>query len=451
MKRSNDLFLLLLVFSFFSTNLADGAEDRFPESIPKEILLEPVPAAFRPIRVENDAFEVVWEKGGHGLEATISEESVEWVRLTEVIALPRARLRIKAIKGTQGVITSGYGSQAFHEEEDGAYVEIPVALLDINENRIEVIYKNQGKQILDTLRLRLKKGSLPAEKRVFIDASCSPYGVKANQVQLAESDWGYVGCRLITLDGEYRGRANLELYVFWNHPSTSLSSAGVTLKPYRPNLWLYRLSPKPGTLQVTTSNGGTFELSYKIPDPLHFGSLAAGVGPYIYRFEESNSQVLKSKITPIVTLYGSYFITQSVKVVAFDATSVSRKWFTDFGVYLHTQSIKTIDGRLSLHVLLGGHVIAFKDQQELVFRPRLPQGIEAIFREAGCRGCNVSLGGFFYPPINQISYYNTWLRWGAARLFGEVNYISWQERGSGGLVNSDSLGVTFGFPLFQFL
>ena len=96
----------------------------------------------------------------------------------------------------------------------------------------------------------------------------------------------------------------------------------------------------------------------------------------------------------------------------------------------------------------------FRSNDQHYLRPGGPQGIEIVYRDAFKRAHNFSVGAFAYPPINDRSYYNVWLRWGTGKFFGELNFISWREKAGtydSQTVFNRSMGVSFGFPLFRFL
>jgi hypothetical protein len=191
-------------------------------------------------------------------------------------------------------------------------------------------------------------------------------------------------------------------------------------------------------------------LKYQVADIYHRGSLGAGLGPYWNHFYGNGDG--SQTWAPVLTLYGSYFISEPIRIVAFDATTMDSSFATDFGVYLSTEYTTILDKRLVVNLLLGAHAIAFVSQGQMFYRLSAPQGLEVTFTDFLKRGSNVSAGLFLYPLINGVSYYNTWIRWGSPKLFYELNYISWDEPiGPTNAVHSDNFGFTLGTSLFRFL
>jgi hypothetical protein len=85
-----------------------------------------------------------------------------------------------------------------------------------------------------------------------------------------------------------------------------------------------------------------------------------------------------------------------------------------------------------------------------VGRLSVPQGFEFIVRDLFARNRNLTAGAFVYPKISGRAYYNFWLRWGSPQVFGELNYIEWQEPHGDERTHSRALGVSFGAPILRF-
>jgi hypothetical protein len=369
--------------------------------------------------------------------------------LSEVLVLPRARLRVQAPKGTKAILVSGSATLAFHDEAEVAVAEIPVVLLNNPENKIFLRTRMNGRDIEEQLLVQFHPKNDNLKSKVFFDASCSQNKLEGTLTSANPNQWVYVGCRMITLNGPKKGGNHLELWFYWDGLKGDITQSGAKVEQVRPMLSILRAEAKPGEIKVR-SGDAEMNLSYRMPETLRRGSLLAGLGPYRYSFSGERADTVKATI-PLLTIYAGYTLTETLRIVGFNATAIHSRWFTDAGIYLYSQSIRTIDSHLLVNLLLGGHAIAFQSGGSTVIRARLPQGVELVYRDAFLRGYSASLGGFFYPPINQISYYNTWLRFGSGTFFAELNYISWQERGLGGFVRSTSAGVSIGFPLFRFL
>jgi hypothetical protein len=104
-----------------------------------------------------------------------------------------------------------------------------------------------------------------------------------------------------------------------------------------------------------------------------------------------------------------------------------------------------------MNLLLGANLLVYARHDSYTARVSAPQGLELITRDVLGRGKNVTLGAFIYPKINERSYYNMWLRWGSQEIFGEVNYIEWQEPHADGATRSRALGLSFGAAVLRFL
>jgi hypothetical protein len=186
---------------------------------------------------------------------------------------------------------------------------------------------------------------------------------------------------------------------------------------------------------------------YQIPEELHNQGVSAGLGPYAFHFQGAGEEVRSWQ--GIATLYGSHFISDSMRIVEFGALTLEKHLSSDFGLYLYFEQFRFLDRRLAINLLIGGHAVGFKSLGKFQLVTSLPQGFELVYTDAIKRGNNLTLGGFFYPPIAGNSYYNGWLRWGRI-WFAEINYIAWQAESQGQSYSSESFGLSFGFPLFRY-
>ncbi|MEK6706084.1 MAG: hypothetical protein AABZ06_09870, partial [Bdellovibrionota bacterium] len=280
--------------------------------------------------------------------------------------------------------------------------------------------------------------------RVFFDASCSRFGLSAESQSFRQDEWAYVGCRLVGVEGSDYRAGSLELLVYWDNVGQDIEIGGVKTESTLVSLWPIRAQWAPGRISF---KAGTNEvtLNYRLPARLYYGSVGLGVGPYSFTFTGDGVDVTNWVLMP--TVYLSYFVTEAMRFVIFDATTVNKQIITDFGLYLNTEYIRTIDRRLALNLMVGFHAIGFRSQEQYYFLFGLPQGAEVIVTDFFKPGYNLSFGGFLYPEISGKAYYNTWLRWGSGRIFGEFNYISWSETINSQKFYSRSLGATIGFPL----
>jgi hypothetical protein len=438
------VFLLLPapVFAYIHT---------FPSSLSQEVLSESVPTAFAPERLEAADFAVEWiGKPIEGVRFSLGRSSLEWVRVADVLALPRARLMLEVDDVQAAQVWSGGFVQALFLENAKGTGEIPVALISGDKNPIQIVIHRDGKQEQGQLQISFRPRRTDSGARIYTDPSCSPFQLKPVSIlpENWKNQWMYVGCRLVYVEGSEHRTSSLEVFVYWDNVGQVIDIDGVSTSAPSPSVWPMRLRSKPGRVSLKAgSNEVVFR--YGIADYLHLGFLGLGIGPYTYIFESAGAG--SNTIAPLVTLYGSYFITESIRLVAFDATSINNNFFTDFGIYLNNESVKTLDNRISMYVMLGAHALGFKANGKREFIFGGPQGVEILFRDAFIKGHNFSMGSFLYPPIDGKAYYNVWFRWGSAKLFGEFNYIGWQEKVDNQRIYSRSVGITIGFPIARFL
>ena len=410
-----------------------------PPSIAVEALSETVPTAFSPVSWDVSLFVPSWSGSAiSGIEFQLVAGSLEWVRVSEILVVPRARLLVRATGPVTGQLRSGGFVQPFTGE-----TEIPIALLPGRLSEIEVLVQRDGRAERGRIGVRFE-----GPPTVLIDSSCSPFNLSSVSDPSWKHGWIYVGCRLVHGQASSHHASTLDAYVYWSGSPETIAVGGIETTPVSDSVWGLRLRPQPGEVELR-SRDRALKLRYRIPETLKRLSFGMGIGPYNYVFESAAESA--HTVAPLVTLYASYFLTEGMRVVLFDAMALHRSYFTDVGLYLNAEQVRTIDGRFSLNLLLGAHVIGFRSAGKFNLPFSAPQGIEIIYRDAFMRNRNLSAGAFLYPPIQDRSYYNLWLRWGSPSVFAEFNYISWEEPAGGASVRSRSAGLSVGFPLFRFL
>lgn len=451
MIRARSIALLLFAWAL-SAAIACGDAQAYvlalPSSLAQETLSESVPAAFAPADLDVSDFTIEWEGSPiPGVELSLMKDSIQWVRVADLLVLPRARLNVKVDASDGGRVSYADSTEPLANGEG----RIPIALLSGPEFPIEVKILRGDREVSGRAHLRFQPRS--GHDSVLLDPSCSRFALDARLVQEARDlrRWAYIGCRQqISSAGDHRTAA-LELYVFWDQAGKSVRIGKVETPASPASLWLLRLPSAPGKVGLQAGEGDSSTsllVRYSVPENLHLGALGLGLGPYSYHFDGLGDSV--TNISPMLTLYGSYFITETVRIVAFDATMVSKFGSTDFGVYLSTENFRILDRRFSINLQLGGHALAFAVEGNTYLLPGLPQGLEFIYTDAFRPGYNLSFGAFIYPSINEKSYYNVWLRWGS-KFFAELNYIAWEEKVQNQRVYSRSLGASLGIPIAQFL
>lgn len=382
---------------------------------------------------------------------SIAPGTIQWVRVSQLLVLPRARLRI-SVAGWDFITvrTAGYADSA----EGGELLEVPVALLSLESAPIQLVLEKGNVVERHSLWLDYSPSSAPkaagSPPRVFADSSCSAYSPQVVEPEkLPPQHWVYFGCRIVRSRVPEGEAPSLEIYLHWEGAKGILRSGLARVESLIPGLWLLRAGPERPVISLETAKGEKLEVHFQLPKKLSYASLGVGVGPYSYLLNDSASTV--ERVMPITTVYGSYFLTESSRMVFFDALTGGTRWFNDMGIYFQNESTRALDERLLLNVLLGFHIIGFKADSGVAYRAGVPQGFEMVIRDAFRVRWNASVGGLFYPPIAGKTYYNAWVRYGTSSLFGEINYIAWSELGPvNERIYSRSLGVTLGAPLFIF-
>ncbi|OFZ81093.1 MAG: hypothetical protein A2583_10985 [Bdellovibrionales bacterium RIFOXYD1_FULL_53_11] len=429
---------------------ARASVHQLPESVLAEALSETVPTAFEPVDFSAADFTVEWVgRPVPGVEYRLGRRSFEWVRSGEVFLLPRGSLIVSVENTTGGQLVNGGFVQALAVEGARGTAELPVALVSGAHNAIRVVVRRPGAgEMTGELRIRFK----PAKKRdnalVFVDHSCSSSMVSASSTGARPDEWVYIGCRQVFAEGDSHRVTSLEMFVFWENGGENVSTEGVAITPAQPYVWRLRLRSKPGSITLRSGLHG-MKISYGIAEKMRLGNMGVGLGPYTYYYDAKGHAA--DTYAPVATMYVSYFILETMRLVAFNATVAHSSWNTDLGVYVNYESIRVLDRRLSLNVMLGGHGLVYKYGGKVHTSFGFPQGVEVIFRDAFKRRCNLAFGAFVYPLIDKKSYYNLWVRWGSS-YFAEINYISWHESpDERDRIYMRSAGISFGMPLFSFL
>ena len=433
-NRNTVIGLLFILFPFFATSVFAGILPTSPD-LNSQVLSETVPSAFAPNDFEAKDFQLSWIGAEiPGVQVSLDPESLEWVRVQEVLVLPRGRLRVKAMGAVQGeVVSSGLVQQL---SPDGT-ATVPVALMNVESNIITISVQKGAQTFSGAVRISFGEKS----GGVYFDSSCSHFDTRAEfSPRLPAHQWMYVGCRWVREAAQDGAVSSLQLYVYWD------GAANVPLKSVFPGTYLFQQGGSPGVVHLSEkSPDATVSIFYRMGDRFHNFNLGLGAGPYNFSFSGGGNS--ENTYTGEAMLYASYFITESYRIVSFGAFAFESSLTTDIGIYLSSESIRTLDRRIAINILLGAHALGFRptDTYYLVFGA--PQGAEAVFTDFLARGYNASAGAFIYPNINGVAYYNIWLRYGKGPVFLELNYINWTETISTIAYTSSSVGLSVGFPV----
>jgi PAS domain-containing protein len=437
----------LAIFAVCCAGRARAQLPTLPRSLVTEALSDPKPFTFHVADFATEDFTVDRIAGDAVVDVELERGSLRWVRAGRVL-VPRAVLRVRAPRGDAGVVAYAGFFHPMQKDAGQLRVELPVALLSNEAYPIRVELRRAGEQHVVILQLRF--APRPAQRgSVLFDSSCSPYGLRVRRGAAPADAWLYVGCRLVQTDrGGAQVTPTLELYMLFDHAGQTIAIDGVTTTPVVDSLFSYRVSSRPGRVQLEARRA-KLEIEYRLPERLHAAFLALGVGPYYYALRDQRVNV--QAMVPLATLYAGYAFNASARVVYFNASAVDRFGYADQGLYLWVEQLRVFDERLSLNLLLGAHLLLYRRDGRLLGRVSAPQGFEIAFRDFLGRNHNLTSGAFLYPRIFGRSYYNVWVRWGTPELFGEINFIDWHEPHTEAASESRSLGLSFGTTILRFL
>lgn len=448
----NQLFGLSL-FAFFLHFAAEvrAAQFELPQNLSQAVLSESVVVRSGPFRFSGADYRLAWIGTPiPGVKAYLSRQEVEWVILSELIKIPRSRLRLNIRSLEAGSIGHGGFTHAMTPDQNGnVSVEIPVALISGKNNPIQISVRRNGQWVRGNIAVRFSPRP-QFQNKVAYHHPCTRYGVRLSVEKMSRKSWAYVSCRFTAVPGMKGRTSALQVLLFWDQSGGEILEVnGAPVKPTAQSLWQLQLSPGVNSVKLTTSDGQRSELSYSIPEKVHLGFFSLGVGPYQYRY--MGGEVLDvDTTTAVLTLYAGMVFTDTIKLAAFNATAVHEDFFTNQGLYLVTESFEFLDRRVKGNLLLGGHFLIFKHAGKVQFQFGAPQGLEFTVENFLKDHYTLGIGGFVQPQFSEESYYNTWVRWGPRSLFGEINFISWKEKVDETLVVSRSVGLSFVFPIASF-
>jgi hypothetical protein len=443
------LGLLVSVCAAPSLVLAQAHE--LPQSLVAEALSELRPTAFSPAELGVEDYAVARLADGgpttSDIRLALVPGSLDWVRVAEILLVPRGVLRVSAAGVDAGQVRYAGFSHPLVVRDGAGSVDVPVALLSGTEPAI-VVETRRGTV---TRAERHQLAFTPRAGRrglVMFDSSCSPHGTRTLQGAIPDASWLYVGCRQVRTVHADHVAATLELYALWNGVGPTIEVDGTATGPTREALYTLRVAPEPSFVTLHAGHHALV-LGYRAPPHLPAGFLGFGLGPYYYRYQDGPTDI--EAWLPVVTLYSGYAFSPSVRVVYFNATVPDEHGSIDQGLYLWLEQARFVDERMSFNLLLGGNVLVYSRDDAVTARVSIPQGFELVFRDLFARNRNLTLGAFLYPELESRSYYNVWLRWGSPQMFGELNYIEWQEPNGNASTKSRAAGISFGAPLLRFL
>jgi hypothetical protein len=412
------------------------------------LLDDPFPSASPPLEISPARYR--WRgMGGFpaGTKMEWDADSVQWSRIAGRIVLPRARVKIE-IPGVEGALVSAWGrTSPLRRSASGSWIgEVVVPLVSGEASKLDVRMRKNGKET--EASLTLERADEETADQLGIDSSCSPWRVQLKRRKTGRSALAVLDCQVVRSASAEGLVASLDLSLFLDGAGSELKVNGSTVKAVAPSLFQLRLSSQNQPIILETESGDSFELSDRIPPRLNRGFLGVGIGPYHYQLTAPSTNV--DTTAGILTVYGSYQFTDTVRFTAFNATAIHKNYFSDTGLYLKSESFKVFDQRMTIYVMVGANFVGLKYGEETQKKWGAPQGFEASYRDFLVPNYSLVLGAFIYPPIDGKSYYNSWIRYGASSFFAELNYLGIRNTFDGQSVAVRSIGFSLGFPLARF-
>ena len=440
------VFLFLLCFSAF------GAEDYLKETVEHTIA---VAFPLTPIRVSS--FEWV-PKEGQGLtpgnssnkiRVTLVPSSLEWVRVTDELALPRAVTHVESdIPGAIEFLDRTFF--LYLNPKTKKYTTDFLVPLVVDETMAWKFQPTDRGQHALSYFLTLKQN---APYSIFaVDPSCNPISlsVLVNKAAYPKGRTYFFSCRYAHQKPDDHRRLKVEIQVFSGKRSQSVTVNEQPILSSSSGTVNFMMDFQAPNSKWVEADGNTFEIRTRIPPEVHYLNLGVGLGPYIFS-QADYSGGKTGRLAPLLTLYGSFFFTEASRLVMFSATKLGSDTISDNGLYVNNESLRIIDRRLSVHLMLGLNYFMLHTPDGYGGRLGFPQGVELVIHDTFPYHLTVQAGAFIYPNINGKSYYNSWLRFGGRSLFGELNYISIRDNFRSQTVSSKAIGVSVGMPLGHFL
>lgn len=389
------------------------------------------------LKLEEFQPEIIFEKNTTKLEvsASLVEDSLQWVRMKDLILLPRARTKI-VIKANAEEIFLKYENRIlnFQTADNSSYTEFYYSLYQ--SNKIELFHKNKKVAEIQ-FKMDPMKSKTPAENRAHIDYSCN-----SSQVQFSkmEGEFYSAHCKVIRVGSIGSEQPMLELT--WIAMNYNMAEPVVTI--FRDS------NPVKASISSIDHYEKSIEITANVPKRINRMKFAGGLGPYI--FDAKLNAESKTEIAPSVMLYGNFTLGDTTSIRGFEALVTQnpsiKAYFNNFGLYFAYDLARLMDNRVQLMALLGGQGLTFaytgtrgSTFSQVIF----PQGFELTYYNAfGIRGNVFGFGMFIFPSSNN-PYNNMWIRYGK-KLFWELNYISWELSQR----KASMFGLSVGFPLAVF-
>lgn len=358
-----------------------------------------------------------------------SENSVQWIRLNEVLLMPRAKLRIQ-IPATDSGYHIRYLNKIYllQSYKGRATLDLWISLF-----RAEPITIIKGDKVFEIISVSAQKSKITKSTQL-IDYSCAPWSI---EIEGIDDDYLSVGCKF-NRSGKF-GEEIPHLEILWSAASYRLADN----------------SPSPYYASITTSDPVAFEvinnknekrkvvIKSKLPKRVKRLKMGFGLGPH--QFKTRVDQSVEERWAASYFLYSNLFLADGVSLRAFNAYTKQDSTFNNAGLYYATEISKFLDNRFSFTTLIGAQILTYKTPKNQSFNEAIfPQGGELVWMHPfGLKNYRLTAGLFF--DLSQThTYQNNWVRFGTS-TFVEVNYLKWGKENT----QAELWGFSIGFPLFE--
>lgn len=416
-------FFLVLVFSSIVY-----ADERAPN-----LSFGSVVIGEKRIPINLDLFNLTFSNPKGGIEASFVRNSVQWIRVHNVLLLPRVAIKIKTIIPAEKIhLIYQENIILMQSTPDGSTeTEMFVSLFSPAPIKVVVDGVNVGEIKIES------KSNSDLKDNILIDYSCAPYNI---EIKGLENHFASVGCNLIR-HGDFGSEYGV-LEIYWSSSDLTLLDGSTP-----PFTGIVR-EENPLKIQVQNTNGirSQVEIKAKVPKRLQRIKTALGFGPYVFKTQEDASHS-KEVITPSYMVYGNFFLNKQNSLRAFDALVWQKSFFNNLGLYYANELALVFDNRIQVTTLLGAQTVSyyFNQSHKTLHQVIYPQGFELSYLHAfGMKNYSLVYGMFIYP-FGANNYQNIWLRHGK-NWFWELNYLSWAN----GDKKTYMYGLSVGIPFISF-
>lgn len=367
------------------------------------------------------------------VKAGLIEHSLQWVRVDDVLLVPRALLTVTFRDVPLQNYSFSYGNLKVipvYDDSTGTYkTTMFISLFEALP--VELMLDNE---VVSKVWVLPTPESSPTHE--LVDYSCAPYGIKISGV---ENDFISLGCK-IQRTGKF-GQEKPYLEVLFTLASYRLKDQSIP--PY--TITFYESGTAKIKLVRDDGKETNMAISAEVPEHLPRLKIAGGFGPYTLYTKTMGDRL--NQYAPTLMLYGNLGLNDKSSLRAFDSYSRDVSTFHNYGVYLAWDLARFCDERCQLTSLLGAQGVDYRFNANDDFSHDLiyPQGFEFVYSHPfGLLNYKLSYG-MFTSLSGLYDYQNLWLRFGK-KIFWELNYIEWKDDHN----SANMFGISIGLPLASF-